>query len=88
MAKTMKLKILTPDAVYYRDEVLSFIVDEPGGKEGFLPNHEPVMKMLSDGIVQICEKDGNIRKIQIASGYLVFSDEILIFTPEAGENHA
>ncbi len=50
--KTFTLEIKTPDKLIFSGEVESIMVEHPSGKEGYLANHEPVLKDLVAGTVQ------------------------------------
>ena len=46
------LEIKTPDKLIFSGEIESLMVEHPSGKEGYLANHEPVLKELASGTVR------------------------------------
>ena len=48
-----KLEIKTPDRLIWSGEIESLIVTHPSGKEGYLANHQPVLKELTTGPIEI-----------------------------------
>lgn len=77
------LEILTPDEVFYSNEVEMVIVDEMLGKEGFMAGHTPAMKLLKQGRVEIKESDETKKYVEVPGGYISVDEKILIFTAEA-----
>lgn len=78
------LKILTPEEVFYSNEVEMVIVEEMLGKEGYMAGHTPAMKLLKEGNVEIREPGASEKKIaHILEGYISVDKQILIFTAEA-----
>ena len=50
---TFFLEVKTPDKLIFSGEVESLIVEHPSGKEGYLANHETVLKEIAAGVLQI-----------------------------------
>ena len=81
---TVNLRILTPEEVFYSNEVEMVIVEGMLGKEGYMAGHTPAMKLLKEGIVEIKEPGAAEKKrVRIAAGYISVDNGILIFTAEA-----
>ena len=49
---TFHLEIMTPDTLLFSGEVESLNVEHPSGNEGYLANHESVLREISSGIVR------------------------------------
>lgn len=79
----LHLKIMTPDEVFYSNEVEMVIVEEMLGKEGFMAGHTPAMKLLKKGKVEIKENDDTRKCVEVPGGYISVDRDILIFTAEA-----
>ena len=80
---TVNLKILTPEEVFYSNEVEMVIVEEMLGKEGYMAGHTPAMKLLKGGTVEIKEPGAAEKKYaRIAGGYISVDKGILIYTVE------
>ncbi len=87
--KTVPLEIITPDKVFYSHDVSMIVCDLLYGKEGFLPGHSRVVKLLGEEcLVRIKEAgEGDTavteRTAAVRGGHLLISDSFQIFTPEA-----
>ena len=51
MANTLKLEIVTPEAVAYSDDVDMVTLPGAEGELGVYPQHVPLMTMISPGLV-------------------------------------
>ena len=49
---TFHLEIKTPDTLLFSGQVESLNVEHPSGNEGYLANHEPVLREISSGAVR------------------------------------
>ena len=82
MVKTARLLRLTPEEVFFEDDIAELVIPVIGGKEGFLPNRQPVMKLMTKGDVKITMPDGEVKIAEIKGGQFVMSKEILMYIPE------
>lgn len=82
-ASKVHLKILTPEKVFYSNEVEMVIVEEMLGKEGFMAGHTPAMKLLKKGRVEIKESDEAKKYVDVPGGYISVDKNILIFAADA-----
>ena len=82
MAKTARLLILTPEEVFFEDDIAALVIPVIGGKEGFLPGRQPVMKLMTKGDVKITMPDGEEKIAAIKGGQFVMSGDILMYIPE------
>ncbi|MDD5922260.1 MAG: F0F1 ATP synthase subunit epsilon [Eubacteriales bacterium] len=83
MERTIPLKILTPDQLFFSGDVTMVVVPELSGEEGYLPEHMPILKMLVPGDAKIYTGKNEYRVLRIDGGHLTVADEIQIFTPKA-----
>ena len=84
MAKTFKLEIVTPDNMFYSDEVEIVVVRTPLGEEGFLAGHIWVCKLLDSGEIRFREPGSKeYRLANISGGFIDVHGDILIFTDSA-----
>ncbi len=93
--ETTPLKIITPEKVFYAHAVQMIVIDGPTGKEGFLPGHAHVLKLLAKGgkvRIQEAGKEGTEasgqaggaeRICQVDGGHLAVSETFQIYTPDA-----
>ncbi len=73
-----KLKIISPDRIFYEGEASMVELRTTEGEVGIYKNHIPMTMILAPGIVKIHEADG-IREAAIHAGFIeVLSDEINI----------
>lgn len=78
------LEIITPEEVFYSNDVEMVIAEGVYGKEGYMAGHTRAMKLLKEGNVEIKEPDAAEKKIvHITGGYVSVDDKILIFTAKA-----
>ncbi len=67
MDKTIRVKIVTPNNVVFDDQALMITMPGTLGEFGVLPNHEPLIAYLKEGITKISTSD-HIIKIFIYKG--------------------
>jgi len=56
MSKTFRFLLSTPDAVLYDGEVESVILPTPNGEIGIMADHEPLVSLISPGMMTIKDK--------------------------------
>lgn len=77
----LRLKVVTPDRVFYDDDVERVIVRGVEGDIGILKGHAPFVTLLDIHKIRI-KKDGEERIAAIAGGYIdVRNDVITIVSP-------
>ncbi len=86
--RTVPLKIITPEKVFYSHEVRMIVCGFSYGKEGFLPGHSYVVKPLPEGsivrITETGENGGTIeRAAEVDGGHLTVTESFSIFTSGA-----
>jgi F-type H+-transporting ATPase subunit epsilon len=85
MAKTLNLKIITPEKLFYEGDVEIAIVRTVLGDEGFMAGHSPCAKLLASGNMfyrNPGSKDRNT--VKISGGFVkVNGDEAVVFTDSA-----
>lgn len=69
MPKSFKFILSTPDAVLYDGEVESVVLPTPNGEIGVMANHEPLVSLISPGIMQIKEKQQE-KTLACGSGFI------------------
>jgi len=80
MANTLKLEIITPDAIVYSEDVE--MVTLPGilGQIGIYPLHVPVMTQMVPGEL-IVTKDGHDHSLAVGEGLVeIMGDHVSILT--------
>ena len=74
MANTLKLEIVTPDAVTYSEEVEMVTLPGAEGEMGIYPQHVPLLTQILPGEVVI-RKDGRDRFLAIGEGFVEITGE-------------
>jgi len=84
MAKSFKLKVITPERLFYEGEIEMVIVRTLLGDEGFMANHLWACKLLDTGVLRI--KEAGAREFKIAAitgGFVDVKGDVVIFTDAA-----
>lgn len=69
MASKFQLEIVTPDRVFYDDEVEMVIVRTKEGDKGILNDHILMASEVSVGRIKI-KKEGKVREAAVAEGFV------------------
>lgn len=67
--KSFKLRIITPDRVFYEGEVNMVEFNTTEGQIGVLPGHIPMTVIVKPGILNIYENDGE-KEAALHSGFV------------------
>lgn len=87
MAATIKLDIVTPEAVTYSEEIESLEAPAIDGLIGILPRHAPLVTALDIGVLDIT-RQGEKLKIAISQGFMEVKPEqinVVVRTAELPE---
>src|SRR6516162_6504092 len=77
---TLKLEIVTPDAVVYSDDVEMVTLPGVEGQMGILPHHVPLMTQMVPGEM-IVRKSGQDRFLAVGEGFVeITGDHVAILT--------
>ena len=83
---TIKLKVITPERVFFEGEVEQFIVKGRGdvGDFAVLPNHSPLTATIGYGKLQLTISPEEVREATLFGGYaLVHPDHAIILVDVA-----
>ena len=69
MANTLKLEIVTPDAVTYSDDVEMVTLPGAEGEMGIYPNHVPLMTQIVAGEISV-RKGGRDLFLAVGDGFV------------------
>lgn len=89
MSRTIKLEVITPSKVFFRDRVEMVIVRTLDGDEGFMAGHSWACKLLDIHELWILRaggsqsNDDDWRVAAIAGGFVDVKDSIIIYTDAA-----
>lgn len=77
----MKLKIITPDALVFDEEVLSVTLPGTEGEMTILPRHAALLATLKKGPVRYRRGERPMAETIIEEGFVeVLKDEVLVMT--------
>ena len=85
MANTLKLEIVTPEAVAFSEDVDMVTLPGMEGEMGVYPNHVPLMTQLAAGEIT-ARKDGQDYFLAVGEGFVeVTGDHVSVITDMAIE---
>lgn len=80
----LKLKIVTPDKVFFDGEIEMLIARSLNGDFAILKNHIPLIAYLDVRSLRI-KIDGSFKLAAVAGGYLTFKDNQIVIMSDACE---
>ena len=84
MADLFKLKIVTPDKIFYEGDAIMVELTTTEGQIGVYANHIPLTAIISPGVLKIHE-EGQVRKASLISGFLEILPEQVVIMAEVAE---
>lgn len=84
MAKTFKFEVVTPEKVFYSDEVEMVVFNREDGEMGVMADHMPMVAAISVGVLKIV-KDGVHKFAAISEGFLEITDNSVTAIVDAAE---
>lgn len=83
MANTLKLEIVTPEALTYSENVDMVTLPGVEGEMGVFPNHVPLMTEIKAGEV-ILQKDGKTQFLAVGDGFVkITGNHVAVMTDMA-----
>lgn len=77
-SNTFRLKIVSPDRIFYDDSVTMVEVTTTEGDMGILKDHIPLTAITIPGILKI-HQDGNVREAAVHDGFVeILKDKVMI----------
>jgi F-type H+-transporting ATPase subunit epsilon len=70
MADVLDVRVVSADSVVWSGEASSVIARTVEGDIGILPNHEPVLSLLTPGGVEIIQPDGVRDVVAVDGGFM------------------
>ncbi len=81
----MKLKIVTPNELFYEGDVEHVMAPGFDGYMGVLENHAPFVTPISKGDLAYRDKDGQTTTVKVEGGFLeVLNNRVLVLTDKIG----
>lgn len=76
MPNTFKLKLIAPDGVKYKSDATAVKLPTPDGEIEILPNHMPLVSLLSAGEIAIINDD-NIKLMATEGGVVEIANNLV-----------
>jgi len=84
MSKTIKFEIVTPERVVLQQEILQITVPTTSGEITVLPDHIPLISVLTPGVIEVKRADNIIEIMAVSGGFIeVMGDKIVILADTA-----
>jgi F-type H+-transporting ATPase subunit epsilon len=84
MAETLKLEIVTPEAVVYSEDVLMVTMPCVQGQIGVYPLHVPLITQVVPGEIVVHHKDGHDQSLAVGEGLVdIAANRVSIVTDMA-----
>ena len=69
-----RLSIVTPEKIFYDDDIVSLVVPGTEGYLGVLSNHAPLITALKPGRIEFKDKDDNVFFLSVTNGFIEVSN--------------
>lgn len=85
MAELFKLKVVTPERLFFEGETQFVEFVTTAGAMGVYPEHIPMTAIISPGVLRIHQRnDGSVKKAALISGFVkVLPDQVTILAETA-----
>ena len=84
MAKTFEFEVVTPEKVFYSDEVEMVVFNREDGEMGVMAGHMPMAVAVEVGVLKIV-KDGKQMYAAISEGFVEITDTSVTAIVDAAE---
>jgi F-type H+-transporting ATPase subunit epsilon len=82
--KTIKFEIVTPEKVVLKQEILQITVPTSSGEITILPDHIPLISVLTPGVIELKRSDNVIEIMSVSGGFIeVMKDKVVILADTA-----
>lgn len=85
MAGKLKFEITTPEKIVYSAEVDEVVLPTPQGEIGILPNHIPLVSLLTPGEIRI-KKDGEAVFMAVSGGFIEVRPDKVVALADTAEH--
>jgi len=79
------LTIVTPDKIFYEDDIVSLIAPGFEGYLGVLTDHAPLITALLPGKLTVKDREGKERFFCVSGGFLEVSNNVATLLADAAE---
>ena len=79
MAEAFKLKVISPDRIFYEGEAIMLELNTIDGIVGIYKNHMPMTYIIAPGVMTITEADESKKVAALHAGFIqILQDEITV----------
>lgn len=83
-SQTIKFQIVTPEKVVLKKDILQVTVPTTSGEITVLPDHIPLISVLSPGVIEAKLADGLVEIMSVSGGFIeVMKDKVIILAETA-----
>jgi len=83
--KMFRLEIVSPEKVFYDNDVYMVEYNTTEGEVGVLAGHIPMTQILAPGVLAITENEDKVRKAALHAGFVEISPEKVTMLAESVE---
>lgn len=83
--KLFKLEIISPDKIFYSNDVFMAEYNTTEGEVGVYANHIPMTQILSPGVLTITENETTQKKAALHTGFVEITQEKVTVLAESAE---
>ncbi len=82
--KTFRLRVISPERIFYEDDVAMAELNTTEGEIGILPEHIPLTTIVAPGVLRIT-KGEDIREAAVLSGFMEIKKDAVTILAESCE---
>lgn len=77
--RTFKLRVISPDRVFYEGEAIMLELNTTEGEIGIYKNHVPMTYIIEPGVMRITESEDSVKEAALHSGFIqILQEEITV----------
>ena len=80
-----RLSIVTPEKIFYDDDIVSLVVPGTEGYLGVLSNHAPLITALKIGRIEFRDTNEDVSVLSVTNGFLEVSGNVASLLCDAAE---
>ena len=86
MEDNFKIEIISPERIFFSDDVKMVTLPSYEGDMSILKNHISIITFLRPGIIKVKKKDGNFEEFFVQDGTLEYFDDSLVVLSTSAVN--
>ena len=77
--RSFKLRIISPDRIFYEGEAIMLELNTLDGLVGIYKNHMPMTYIIAPGVMRITESEESVKEAALHSGFMqILQEEITV----------